>query len=346
MSNSKVFNFGMQNGRRLILVGSLPPPVGGIAVHLDRLARDLARDYSVHVFSFSGIKLESGAFTVTGGSRLFVASKLLLYAIIGRCDIIHIHVSAFGRGVGIIHFLLRICRRPVIVSVHSGSFPGLYRAASPRRRTVIDGVLRRCAHVVAISDQIGDCIIRYCGIPAARVTTVLPFIPFKFERRNFQAGRIVVSGPATPLYEWKVLINAIQLVNCSFELHLVFYNQYDEPYFSEVMRLVARLPRCAVYRDLAQEEFQQLLNSSEVFIRPTLTDGDSLAVREALAIGVKVIASDSVRRPEGCLLFRTSCPEALALKIEEALMAPGVHAGCEVVNGASALRDIYRKVAG
>ena len=44
--------------------------------------------------------------------------------------------------------------------------------------------------------------------------------------------------------------------------------------------------------------------ASDLYLRATTTDGDSLSVREAISSGVPVIASDAALRPEGTLLFR------------------------------------------
>ena len=45
-------------------------------------------------------------------------------------------------------------------------------------------------------------------------------------------------------------------------------------------------------------DFQRTLNSVDVYIRPTSTDGNSVAVLEAGILGVKVLASDVVQRPD------------------------------------------------
>jgi glycosyltransferase involved in cell wall biosynthesis len=46
-------------------------------------------------------------------------------------------------------------------------------------------------------------------------------------------------------------------------------------------------------------DFKSLLNRTDVFLRPTSTDGNAVSILEALEIGVPVIASNSVLRPEG-----------------------------------------------
>jgi glycosyltransferase involved in cell wall biosynthesis len=45
--------------------------------------------------------------------------------------------------------------------------------------------------------------------------------------------------------------------------------------------------------------------SCDLFVRPTNTDGDSVSIREALHLGLPVVASDAVSRPEVCSIFAT-----------------------------------------
>lgn len=47
-----------------------------------------------------------------------------------------------------------------------------------------------------------------------------------------------------------------------------------------------------------------ILAQADLFVRPTITDGDANSIREALALGIPTIASDVVERPSGCITFR------------------------------------------
>jgi hypothetical protein len=51
--------------------------------------------------------------------------------------------------------------------------------------------------------------------------------------------------------------------------------------------------------------FVKLIEQSDMVIRPTNTDGDSLTIREGLYLNKIVLASDVVQRPEGTKLFKT-----------------------------------------
>jgi hypothetical protein len=47
----------------------------------------------------------------------------------------------------------------------------------------------------------------------------------------------------------------------------------------------------------------KVYQQSDVFLRPTETDGDSVSIRECLDMGIPVLASNAVSRPAGCVLF-------------------------------------------
>ena len=55
----------------------------------------------------------------------------------------------------------------------------------------------------------------------------------------------------------------------------------------------------------------ELMKVTDVFVRNTSTDGDSLSVKEALYLHKKVICSDAVDRPLGVRLFHYSDSESL-----------------------------------
>jgi glycosyltransferase involved in cell wall biosynthesis len=58
---------------------------------------------------------------------------------------------------------------------------------------------------------------------------------------------------------------------------------------------------------------------TDVFVRPTITDGDSVSVRECLSLGVPVVASDAVARPPGCVLFKSRDMDGFDAAVESVL---------------------------
>ena len=62
-----------------------------------------------------------------------------------------------------------------------------------------------------------------------------------------------------------------------------------------------------------------VIAASDVFVRPTSADGDSISVREALTLGTPCVASDVVARPEGAICFKNQDPGQLAAQISRAV---------------------------
>ena len=61
------------------------------------------------------------------------------------------------------------------------------------------------------------------------------------------------------------------------------------------------------------------MENSDLVVRPTNTDGDSLSIREAIFLGKPVITSDVVERPDGSILHRNRDVDDFEEKIIETL---------------------------
>jgi hypothetical protein len=71
------------------------------------------------------------------------------------------------------------------------------------------------------------------------------------------------------------------------------------PELADLRSRVASLEWVDLSFDLSPERVTTVLARAGVFLRPTSWDGDSVIVREALALGARVVASDLAPRPRG-----------------------------------------------
>ena len=62
---------------------------------------------------------------------------------------------------------------------------------------------------------------------------------------------------------------------------------------------LSEIPWAKVWNELSPQRLASLVASSSALLRPTDRDGDSLIIREAIALGTRVIASDVSPRPAG-----------------------------------------------
>jgi glycosyltransferase involved in cell wall biosynthesis len=123
-----------------------------------------------------------------------------------------------------------------------------------------------------------------------------------------------------PEYGFELLVNAVARLK---EKHprigcLVMSTGEDR---EEAARLVTkhRLDDAMLLAgDLDHELCLALMARSAVFVRPTFRDGDSISVREAVALRVPVVASNVGTRPEGVYLFEAGSVEGLIEQVERA----------------------------
>jgi glycosyltransferase involved in cell wall biosynthesis len=284
-------------------------------VHVTRL-RELLRSRGREVCVIAtGRQRGGGGGDVDVGNSLRDHMKALRSV---RPGIVHVHHS-----LSLLTALdVAVARRrglPVALSVH-GAPVRLFT-----RRRGVDWFLRfalgRANHVIVVNRDLADLVPDH--VPKSVIPAFLP--PTKDDAiiRDRQVAEWVARSPTRPLLSagaYRVLspVNGGSDVY-GFGALLALMERLarsNEPFRMAV--LLSQPPRSAheerfledhirKAKGLVGDDFQVFVGTyappvvaqSAVFLRPTLTDGDSVAVREALAFGVPVVASDVVPRPAG-----------------------------------------------
>jgi glycosyltransferase involved in cell wall biosynthesis len=97
--------------------------------------------------------------------------------------------------------------------------------------------------------------------------------------------------------------------------------------------------------DVPHDACLALMSAGDVFLRPSLADGDSISVREALSLGIPVVASRVGARPAGAILFRAGDVEEMLAAVELALAAKRSNPP-RAAGSIDRLLEIYRQVDG
>jgi glycosyltransferase involved in cell wall biosynthesis len=295
---------------RILLIGPYSPPRGGVQAHVAALRQYLlARGISCEVIDLSpGRKTEGPG--VYGPRRALDLARLLLTL---RYDILHLHVGGnlTRRDAALALLCATLPRRKSILTFHSGGYPSSLegRAATP---TSLRGLaMRRLDRVVAVNEEIAAWF-RQVGVTDDRVRlihpyslpaappTVVPPEPLRSFLAQHQPVLISVGG-LEPEYDLPLQIEALGHVRDEFPgagLILVGAGSLEpdlrrhavEQTYGEHILFCGDVERSVALRVIAD---------SDVMLRTTLYDGDSIAVREALHFGVPVVATNRAPRPEG-----------------------------------------------
>jgi glycosyltransferase involved in cell wall biosynthesis len=122
-------------------------------------------------------------------------------------------------------------------------------------------------------------------------------------------GGPVLRGDGTDLYGIDMTIDLVDRLRSSLPKVGVLWSLIDvlgsDPIYADRMR--ARLMQRSLEGHWLfsgpQETFHPIYRLADILVRPTVTDGDALSVREALESGVPTVASDAAPRPEGTTIF-------------------------------------------
>ena len=305
---------------KVLLVGDFPPPHGGVAVHVEVLFRAIrAAGGTCEVLDIGKGQLPADGVVPAGHVARFTT---LLGSYAARGFRIHVHTSGANPRswmlAGICAAAGAVSGKAPLITFHSGLCPA-WIAESPVRQHVARAVASRFGHVIAVSDGIRDCMLA-CGVAADRVEVMPAFSSSFLEPGAPPQGFAAVRAGAQPLfvamlapgkvYGHEILLNAFERVRAQVPTaRLALYGLGSESVKAEGVTGFGELHRPAALAVIA---------GGDVFVRPTLADGDSVSVREALALGRLVVATRVGNRPPEVRLVAAGDAQALALGLLEA----------------------------
>jgi glycosyltransferase involved in cell wall biosynthesis len=308
-----------------LLVGPYPPPHGGISVHLSGLHRQL---------TMSGAPCAVLDPHRCAGTLRFVRT-LLGYASEGWT--IHLHTNGHNAKSWLLALLCSFAEKinggDGILTLHSGMVPG-YLLATWWHRKLAQLVCPLYHRIICVSPAIGAAIVSL-GIDPGRVQITPAYLAANLTVVPLDSRLLAWIGRHQPLlstalffrpeYGFDLLVDSLDrlrtrypsvgcLVMGSGEQHQEAVKRIRDAHLEDSILLLG---------DVEHDRCLALMARCDVFLRPTLEDGDSISVREALSLGVPVVASRVGTRPDGVILFRPGDLEDMLSNIELALTLRG-----------------------
>ena len=237
-------------------------------------------------------------------------------ALRGRHTLHLFHITRLWRAIVLAPVFAVLPGSPVLV-LHSGSSLRQVEMQRPWQARLLRRSLTAYVRIWAVNDEIGSVLPSRV---ATRVRVMSPFVPTgptAHASGGAASGGAASDDPGVPVpethlvsvatnaglkhYNADLAVDSIRLVRAEWpdaRLCILGYGA-DGPHMAALRARVAAEPWVEVSFDLTPGQVTQVLARSEVFLRPTDWDGDSLIVREALAVGARVVASDVCPRPAG-----------------------------------------------
>ncbi len=250
--------------------------------------------------------------------------RLAIWSLRGRGRIVHIHATVRGS-----MYRKSVCvlaakglRRRVVLHIHSGAAEVAEFAASRGRLSL---ALFRAAFAaadvtLAVSSASAAALERAYGISGVVVVPNAAPVVAPFAREPAPNGELRIAylgGFAYPAKGGDVLLEALAIALPSEpRLRVTIAGPGELP--SAGAELVARQPGLKWAGWLGPEEKDELLRAAEVLVMPSRSEGLPMALLEAMAYGMAVLATDAGGIPEVVdsgvdgLLVPAEQPQALA----------------------------------
>ncbi|QKJ22282.1 glycosyltransferase family 1 protein [Poseidonibacter lekithochrous] len=274
------------NVKKIVIFGKLPPPIGGVTRSIENLFRSLEL------------------------KKIFVEiiSKKNFFK---RFDVAHVHYSkSWKRLIGLI--LGKIIAKKVIFTLHGNKYNNdIYNKINSK---IADGVIFLNKNTYNKNHQ-------------KFTNSVILTSLFKEGLFIHKEGKKLLIKDSSKVYVLvyaytKVIQDNKDIYGMDFILNNV--DKFDDNYV-----IVFIDPNSGYKNDIPSNlngkliylnyevNFLSLLQEVDMYIRPTSTDGNSVAVQEALMLGKKVLASDVVDRGDSVITYKYNNSEDFFNKLKK-----------------------------
>jgi glycosyltransferase involved in cell wall biosynthesis len=339
---------------KIVLIGDYPPPQGGIAVHVQQLHRFLrSQNVTTQVLDIGkGARPDPAVIPVRTWASY--ARNLASFTLKGWLAHLHITGDNFKSWLAVASVIgARVpWGLPPVVTLHSGLLPD-YLASSRIRQFWARALLGRVGRVIVVSERLKDSLAK-AGVGLDRIAVHPAFLGSQLKPGRAPAAFLRFRSRCTPmfamadhpssLYGRALMLRALGLIAQKYPkagLALFGPGARSSQVAAEAHRALVE-DRVLDLAELDHPSALAVMSRCDAFVRPTTVDGDSLSVREALALGIRCVASDVVPRPAGTWLFRSGDASELAKQACAAIVAPLPQG--ERPDGGPALLSIYQEI--
>lgn len=292
----------------------MPPPAGGISIHLQRLQHLLKDEFNLDFIDESSEKKK--LYFNIKSLNLFVYLKKII-----NTDLVFIHSG--NRLFKKLHILAgKLFGKKVIITIH-----GYGNKRSFLFRIYDQLIFNLANKIILVNPEIRNklslnenkIVIKNAFLPP--ILSEEPSLSNAIESRLFESkknNKTIICANASrldsfngeDLYGLDMSVEVTKmLVDAGIKVDLIYIVsslEVGEDRFKKAQSLIQQYQiQSSFFLINEKASFVKLIEQSDMVIRPTNTDGDSLTIREGLYLNKIVLASDVVQRPEGTKLFKS-----------------------------------------
>jgi len=316
-----------------MMIGPMPPPLGGVSVYVSRFAKKLERDGDTVT------NLDYGAM-----DRLHRSLALARIAFSGH-DQYHVHCTSIALA---LLFMITGKASRTRYTVHSDTV----RRWSPPRTKILRAFMQQCNEIIWVGKHLAKSYEQHLDTRFKNGHVESSFLPppeededeiiatYSSDILNFidKSDPLIVANAyriefheSVDLYGIDMCIDLVKALKSDYpNIGLLFalaeIGDYD--YYSELRNRIKHYDLSDNFHFMTdQRELWPIFKRANLMVRPTNKDGFGISVAEALHLGCPAIASDVCKRAKGTILFKSRDMDDLLLRVREVLARKNPPAG-------------------
>ena len=228
---------------------------------------------------------------------LLAVLRLAACFLAGRGDLVHIHMAEHGSVArkGTIVLMAALFRVPVVLHLHGGRFPEQVRNAGPLTGWAIRRMVALCSETVVLGEFWRRFMVEEFGLDERRVTVLHNAVPGPQAtplRPADRPVRILFLGRLIKLKGIHVLLDALAAADCrSRPWELVIAGDGDLDTYRRQAEALDLAERVHFTGWLDQDGCRRQLLQADVLVQPSMFEGLPMAVLEAMAHGLSIVAT-------------------------------------------------------
>lgn len=251
-------------------------------------------------------------------------TRLAVSAATERPQLLHVHMAERGSVVrkGALMALARLLGIPVVLHLHAGQFHEQFERAGPVQRWLLRAVIGLAGEMVVLGSFYRDFAVRTFSGLGTRISILPNAVPAPVQAPDHVhpgPTRLLFLGRLVPVKGLPVLFEALaQPALKEREWTLTVVGDGERVHYEDLVAKHGLTRRVRFTGWLHQDACRRELAAADVLVQPSFAEGLPMAVLEAMAHALPVVATpvgsvaDAVTEGETGLIVPTGAPSALA----------------------------------
>lgn len=301
---------------KLWLIGSYPPPYGGVAIFVKNLHRCLAEQHVNHKMLISSSKSYEGMINLRDEIIQYGCQLIKIDAescIIDSCNMFLEYPEINKARVW--NIILKIKNWKWIKIFHDGTLPVRYKSFSYREKMMIINSVRKMYKIIVVSNELKNWLLEEIGYKGD-IIVIDSILPQKIENKKLDGeidkfiesyDYIVTSiGTCNKEYGFQDIVKAVERSQYRDRIGIILidgsFAEKSQEYLKRADEYRKMRNVSYIGQGLDNETTISLLAQSTVFIRGVFHESYGISRVEAILAGTPVIATN-VGETRGMLLY-------------------------------------------